>query len=227
MTGWWPSMGLQEQIIALGRDSRSAELALTVKRTMAGLTLHCHYHLLYDLRTILGPAKKVYLEIGVYNGGSLSFMMQHPYETELHGVDPLILPRQVEYTFANVGSFNTHQRKVVVHQKYSYDPVLLAELDALAIDLLFIDGDHQASSVIQDFDLYSPRVAPGGFIVFDDYIDPEYSPEVRPAVDLIIDRIAARSYPGDYEPIGCLPNSLRADPADMDVNSTFILRKRS
>ena len=52
-----------------------------------GVTWHCHYHLMYDLRTILGPDPKVYLEIGVYGGGSLAFMMQHPYETELHGVD--------------------------------------------------------------------------------------------------------------------------------------------
>jgi predicted O-methyltransferase YrrM len=220
-------MNIGGQIIALGRGSRSAELAHTIKRTMSGLTLHCHYHLMYDLRTTLGPAKKVYLEIGVYNGGSLAFMMQHPYETELHGVDPLILPRQVEHTFANVESFNKHRRKVVVHQMYSYDPELLRELRGLVIDLLFIDGDHQASSVIQDFEMYSPRVAPGGFIVFDDYIDPEYSPEVRPAVDLIIERIKARRYPGDYELIGCVPNSLGADPADMEVNSTFILRKSS
>jgi hypothetical protein len=95
---------------------------------------------------MLGPEKKVYFEIGVYDGGSLSFTMQHPYETELHGVDPLVLPGQVEHTFANVGSFNTHRRKITVHQRYSHDPKLWRELDGLMIDPLFIDGDHQASS---------------------------------------------------------------------------------
>jgi hypothetical protein len=70
-------MGLPEEIVALGRHSRSAELAHTVKKTMFGVTWHCHYHLRYDLRTMLVPVKKVHLEIGVYDGGSLSFMMQH------------------------------------------------------------------------------------------------------------------------------------------------------
>jgi hypothetical protein len=87
----------------------------------------------------------------VYDGGSLSFMMQHPYETELHGVDPLVLQGQVDHTFANVKTFNTHRRRVTVHQKYSCDPEFWLDLDGLVIDLLFIDGDHQLSSVIKDF----------------------------------------------------------------------------
>ena len=159
--------------------------------------------------------------------GLWSFMMQHPYETELHGVDPLMLPRQVEHTFANLKPFNRHRRQVAVHQKYSHDPELLCELDGLAIDLPFIDGDHQASSVIQDFELYSPRVAHGGVIVFDDHLDPECSPEVRPAVDLIVERIRGGQYPGGYELIGCVPNAVGAEPAGIEMNSTFLLRKTS
>ena len=218
-------MGLAEQIVALGRESHSAEIAREIRKTITGVTWHCHYHLMYDLRTILGPEPRVYLEIGVYDGGSLAFMMQHPYETELHGVDPLVLPGQVEHTFANVAAFNRFGRRVMVHQKYSHDPALWRELDGLSIDLLFIDGDHQTSSVIEDFERGSSRVAPGGFIVFDDYIDPECSPEVGPAVDLIVERIQQRRYAGRYDIIGCVPNVLGADPADMSVNSTFVLRK--
>ena len=100
-------MGLAEQILALGRELHSVEVAHKIKKTMTGVTWHCHYHLMYDLRTILGPDPKVYLKIGVYDGGSLAFMMQHPYETELHGVDSLVLPGQVEHTFANIALFNT------------------------------------------------------------------------------------------------------------------------
>jgi hypothetical protein len=65
-------------------------------------------------------------------------MMQHPNETELHGVDPLVLPGQVENTFANVKTFNAHRRRVTLQQKYSYDPDLWWDLDGLVIDLLFI-----------------------------------------------------------------------------------------
>ena len=218
-------MGLAEQILALGWESHSVEVAHEIKKTMTGVTWHCHYHLMYDLRTILGPDPKVYLEIGVYDGGSLAFMMQHPYETELHGVDPLVLPGQVERTFANIAVFNTFGRKVTVHQQYSHDPVLWRELDGISIDIIFIDGDHHASSVVEDFERGESRVAPGGFIVFDDYLDPECSPGVRPAVDLIVERIQQHRYDGQYDIIGCLPNVLGADPADMSINSTFILRK--
>ncbi len=180
-----------------------------ISETMAGRTFHDHYHFLYDLRTLLGPEKRVYVEIGVYNGGSLAFMMRHPYETELHGIDPLFLPNQVEFTFANIAKFNKYHRKVEIHQNYSHDPELLRRLRGLSIDLLFVDGDHRGPSVIQDFELYSPMVNPGGFIAFDDYIDPECSPEVRPSVDLIVQRMKDHAYAGDYEIIGTLPMSLR------------------
>lgn len=36
------------------------------------------------------------------------------------------------------------------------------------IDLLFIDGDHSHAAVLHDFRLWSPRVRPGGWIVFHD-----------------------------------------------------------
>jgi hypothetical protein len=61
--------------------------------------------------------------------------------------------------------FNIHGRRVAIHQTYSYDAGLLHELKDLSIDLLFIDGDHQQESVLQDFELYSPLVVSGGFIV--------------------------------------------------------------
>jgi predicted O-methyltransferase YrrM len=36
------------------------------------------------------------------------------------------------------------------------------------VDFLFIDGDHSHSGVWQDFNMYSPLVAPGGLIAFHD-----------------------------------------------------------
>jgi predicted O-methyltransferase YrrM len=40
-----------------------------------------------------------------------------------------------------------------------------------AIRLLFIDGDHRYAAVKQDFDLWSPHVAVGGYVVLDDAIE--------------------------------------------------------
>jgi predicted O-methyltransferase YrrM len=219
-------LGLKEQILSLARRSNSAQLMAPISAAMSGRTFHHDYHFLYDLRTLLGTGKKTYLEIGVYNGGSLALMMQHPYETELHGVDPLVLPDQVEFTFANLERFNIHSRQVTIHRNYSEDPELLRRLEGVAIDLLFIDGDHRGPSVVRDYELYSPLVSRGGFIVFDDYIDPVCSPEVRPSVDLIVQRMReGGGYPGKYEIIGTLPKPYRPAPGEDPWNSTFIVRK--
>ncbi len=43
-----------------------------------------------------------------------------------------------------------------------------ALLDGRPIDFLFIDGDHSCGGVWQDFNMYSPLVAPGGLIAFHD-----------------------------------------------------------
>jgi predicted O-methyltransferase YrrM len=40
-----------------------------------------------------------------------------------------------------------------------------------AIRLLFIDGDHRYAAVRQDFDLWAPHIAVGGFVVLDDAIE--------------------------------------------------------
>ena len=38
-----------------------------------------------------------------------------------------------------------------------------------AIAVLHLDGNHDEAAVSQDFALWSPLVAPGGWIIFDDY----------------------------------------------------------
>lgn len=50
------------------------------------------------------------------------------------------------------------------------------------IDMLIIDGDHSYEAVKADYDLYSPLMRPGGFIVFDDYGVDEW-PDVSACVD--------------------------------------------
>jgi cephalosporin hydroxylase len=87
------------------------------------------------------------------------------------------------------------------------------------IDLLFIDGDHSFNAVISDFNMYSDLVAIGGYIVFDDYNDAIYSPEVKQAVDSLLPSLV------DYEIIGTLENSLGAYPSDLKEGNCFIIKK--
>ena len=45
---------------------------------------------------------------------------------------------------------------------------VMALLNGRPVDFLFIDGDHSHDGVWQDFNMYSPLVAPGGLIAFHD-----------------------------------------------------------
>ena len=56
-----------------------------------------------------------------------------------------------------------------------------------AIRLLFIDGDHRYHAVKADFDLWSPHVAAGGFVVLDD------ATEQYPGVLQLIGEVLAES----------------------------------
>jgi predicted O-methyltransferase YrrM len=56
----------------------------------------------------------------------------------------------------------------------SHSPATLEQLvqilSSRAVDFLFIDGDHTYEGVKQDFDFYSPLVAPHGLIAFHDIV---------------------------------------------------------
>ncbi len=58
-------------------------------------------------------------------------------------------------------------KKIVVKQGYSYQ----FQGDISSINFLFIDGDHSIEGCKTDFDLYSPKIIPGGFIAFHDYYE--------------------------------------------------------
>ena len=88
----------------------------------------------------------------------------------------------------------------------------------IKIDILFIDGDHSYSGVLNDFMLYERLVRKGGYIVFDDYNDKQHSPEVKPAVDGLIQSINHR-----YNIIGTLPNQHGDRPDTLTEGNDFIM----
>jgi len=49
------------------------------------------------------------------------------------------------------------------------------------IGLLIVDGSHLFPGVMQDLELYSPKVVPGGIVFLDDYVPPY--PGVQRAID--------------------------------------------
>lgn len=195
---------------------------LNISNTMENKTFHHHYHILYDLRTLLGPHKKVYVEIGAYAGGSASLVASHIYPTECYSID-LGYPINPDIPKRNVERFKNPNNSWEYIQGNSQLQSTVNKLKEFVngIDLLFIDGDHSSRGVSLDFNLYAPMVNKDGYLWFDDYFDFKYSPEVRPTVDEIVKNINTDI----WEVIGLVLNKFESNPKENEYLNGFLLKK--
>jgi hypothetical protein len=77
--------------------------------------------------------------------------------------------------FANGRLNYIHGKSVDAARQYAASPTVVTETFgetrfAGEIGLLYIDGNHEYSHVLDDCRAWAPRVRPGGWIVFDDYV---------------------------------------------------------
>jgi predicted O-methyltransferase YrrM len=216
---------IKDQLTSIIMNSNSNELVQDISKNMNGSTMHHHYHILYDIRTLLGPGKKIYTEIGTYNGGSASLMLSHPYATEINCIDPLhVMPNQRQLLESNIKKYNVNNYDVNIYQKFSTDTTFIQELKNknFKTDIFFIDGDHSYDAVINDFYKFEEFVNPGGFIIFDDYEDYKDSPDVKLAVDNIVSKLNL----DNYIIIGTLPNLKNAyDGLNLKISNEYIIQK--
>ncbi len=205
--------------------SNSVNIVKKISNEMYGNTFHHHYHILYDIRTLLGNTKKIYTEIGTYCGGSCALMLQHEYKTEINCIDPLhAIQNQEDFLEKNIKKFNKHNYNVNIHKKFSTDINFINYLKSINFktDILFIDGHHSTDVVTSDFNYFKDFVNPGGYIIFDDYFDSVYSPEVKGAVDTIVKNINL----SEYTVIGTIPNIKKAhDILNLNMLNEFIIKK--
>ncbi|MEK2608755.1 class I SAM-dependent methyltransferase [Pseudomonas shirazensis] len=161
------------------RESLPADQAM-LRREMS---FHDHVRLLGYLALLLDDVPGDVVEIGVWKGKSLVLMNEVcNRERRIIGIDPFELPNQ----FAEF----SHYQSLLLPQAHilrGYSEMCTERFRALSpsVALLHIDGGHAGRNVLLDFLLYAPSVVAGGFVVFDDYGDHDYSPEVGPAVDLL------------------------------------------
>lgn len=196
----------------------SLELLREMSKTAP--TMHHHHHILFDIASMYPTDHLLnYVEIGCCAGGSSSFMLQRP-NTQVVAID-LGSPVTEEAVVDIVKKHNIHNNIFVYIKGDSHS---LETKDRLlkfirTIDILFVDGGHFKNDVLQDFALYSELVAKNGFIVFDDYRDWQYSPEVKIAVDQLVSTITG------YEILGTFPNTLEAYPKECKEGNCFVVRK--
>jgi hypothetical protein len=184
-------------------------------------SFHEATHILYDLRTHLGNRPVKYLEIGSYTGISSSFVMSHPFPTYATLVDPCVLPTtHFRGTLDQESTIRKNIASIVPNKSceltrpwdlhVGFSPAALP--DGETFDIIFIDGDHSTQGVWADYNNTVRLLRPGGFMVFDDYLDWQYSGAVRGAVDNIA-KIT------DLIPIGTPRNIHGIHP---QVNASFI-----
>ena len=75
-----------------GSNIASKEICDYIRSNMSGIAFHSYMHMLYDIRSLMGPDDKTYLEIGSFCGFSCSLMLSHPYDTTLYCIDPFKEP---------------------------------------------------------------------------------------------------------------------------------------
>ena len=199
----------------------SLDITRYISDNINNQTMHHHYHILYDIASTYPENQLItYVEIGCYAGGSACLMLQRP-NTNVISID-LGNPIHESVVHANVLKLNKYNNSYNYLKGNSQTHEMVDRLKELTneIDILFIDGDHSFQGVINDFILYENLVKNGGYIVFDDYNDAQYSPAVKPAVDSLIPSIEL-----SYNIIGTLPNTFGARPDTLIEGNDFIIQK--
>jgi cephalosporin hydroxylase len=202
------------------QTEKSLRLLETISKNIDNKTFHHHYFILLDIANSFDTEYELnYLEIGCYAGGSASLMMERK-NTRIVSID-IGQPISVEIATKNVNKHNQHNNFYKYIKEDSRKPTTLNKVKEIMneVDILFIDGDHSYNAVFDDFILYSSIVKSGGYILFDDYNDSEFSPEVKLAVDDLLKEIQG------YEIIGTFDNIFEARPKTLINGNCFLIRK--
>lgn len=199
---------------------------------------HVNHHIvLYIKDYILKDKCHSYLEIGTHFGHSLSTMLHSKYPSNFLSLDLFNVGSSIardcnvksveEVANQNANLFNKNNYDFLIKRANSQSSKtrdFVKQFFANGVDLLFIDGDHHYSPVMRDFELYSPLVNVGGFIIFDDYLP--YNRECPQAVDKIVRNNDSLEIIGVVSDI---VDSCGYKPSTKAIfkgkNSTFIVRK--
>ena len=198
-----------------------------IKQSLENLTLfneirsdvrgfHSHVSILKDLSDSIDKDTITYLEIGCFAGATACLMLQDD-RVEVVSVD-LGYPVSEEEVQLNIKTKSSNSKFTYIKGNSRNEDTISKVFDELGekkVDILFIDGDHSRQAVFDDFNNYSPLVADGGYIVFDDYLDFQHSPDVYKAVNDLTDSLKG------FDVIGSLDNIHGANPDGSDFRDRF------
>jgi predicted O-methyltransferase YrrM len=156
------------------------KISNTVTKNINGRS--CHQKVI--LLTLIQKFIRIdaYLEIGVHNGTSMSFIVHQPRQlTHCIGVDlfentiPPYTNDKLSYnkSYTNIMNNNISNSPITLIAGNSFHSTTVdlveIKLNSKLLDILFIDALHSYSGIKNDFETYNKFVKKGGFIIIDDY----------------------------------------------------------
>lgn len=125
------------------------------------------------------------LEIGSFEGRSAVWFLENILTTDdasIVCVDPFYREEAEERFDKNIALTGVGHKVTKVKAR---SDEYLAALPDDRYDLIYIDGGHDAQTVLFDAILSWPLLRPGGLLLFDDYEwDPEKPPHERPQISI-------------------------------------------
>jgi predicted O-methyltransferase YrrM len=159
------------------------------------------------IHPVFGRRPTVYLELGVFEGMSMVWMLQHvlvhPGSRGV-GVDPWLMTTKLnEQTMEAVyqrALHNTSQHSNCVIQRGNSAEVLrkmnsrgFHGIGPCSVDLCMVDGNHNALAVLDDARLVYQLLKPGGMMLFDDVEnDIEKTDHVKQGVEMFLLEVGSK-----------------------------------
>jgi predicted rRNA methylase YqxC with S4 and FtsJ domains len=135
---------------------------------------------------------KIVCEIGVFRG-DFSQLLLESKPKELHLIDPFVgkvwcgdkdgnnvILGDMQENYEYVKERFKSNKEVIIHKDYSFN--VLPKFNDNYFDLIYIDGEHNYSSVISDLNLSRLKVKNNGVVSGHDYSKEKF-PDVVNAVD--------------------------------------------
>jgi len=121
----------------------------------------------------------VFVEIGTHTGAFADFILENSKHSTLYCIDPYLSYHEyddaINHTTGDSTFYDTYNRlkskygdRVIFIRKFSKDAV--QDIPA-EIDFLYIDGNHRYRYVLEDLQLFYPKVKKNRCVVGDDAVD--------------------------------------------------------
>ncbi|MBW4481628.1 MAG: class I SAM-dependent methyltransferase [Tildeniella torsiva UHER 1998/13D] len=154
---------------------------------------------------LLAKGKKCVVEVGVFEGAASKIICEN---MDIHGILYLVDPYFKSLKIERVLNFSTteyiarknldcHKGKTKFVKKTSIEAAKTCSLNTSA-DLIFIDAQHDYTSVLQDFKAWAPLLSDNGVMAFHDSQICDARPDLNSKVGPV--RLCHEIFSGLYAP---------------------------